>query len=201
MGGGNDCVITSTRHLDADNLSLNDDAFGEYRLSGPNPTSIRLCTEDYLELLGLETNSEMFELLKTDRLFVVDYSAFAEIPAGKHSFLVDSIRVQIESKQKFTYGSVAIFKSVGGSGERSDVASNDTDDRTRTFESNLEPVCIQVISHNKKKKVFYPSSTKDVKWKIAKCIFQSNEGLHHEAFAYLTSTHLVIEASMVATYR
>ena len=36
---------------------------------------------------------------------------------------------------------------------------------------------------------------------MAKCIFQSNDGVYHEAFAHLAETHLVSEAFMVATYR
>ena len=137
--------------------------------------------------------------MKKNRLFVVDYSSFADLPRGEYPD-------QLDLPPKYTYGSIAIFKSVKNSSESSVSNGNrgDTDDGNQIeVESYLEPVCIQIIGHSKQTTVYYPTSnnSKDVRWKIAKCIFQSNDGLHHEAVAHLTCTHLVMEACMVATYR
>ena len=192
-------LIRSTEHLDEDQSSISDSAFCEYRLSGPNPTSIKLCSMIYLKRFGMKKNSEMRDLLKNNRLFVVDYSSFADLPRGEYPD-------QLDLPPKYTYGSIALFKSVENSSESSVSNGNlgDTVDGNRIVaKSHLEPICIQIIGHSKQKKVFYPSpnNSKDVGWKIAKCIFQSNDGLHHKAFAHLTCTHLVMEACMVATYR
>ena len=142
----------------------------------------------------------MVDLLKNNRLFIVDYSSFADLPRGEYPDRLDL-------PPKYTYGSIAIFKSVKNSSESSVNNGNlgDTVDGNQIgVEPHvLEPMCIQIIGHSKQKKVFYPSSnnSRDVGWKIAKCIFQSIDGLDHEAFAHLTGTHLVMEACMVATYR
>ena len=133
----------------------------------------------------------MLKLLKDDRLFVVDYSSFANLPAGRSTNLVTS-------PTKFTYGSIAIFKSTEDWNKNTGKCK-DAGLGPQVGNSHLQPVCIQIISHVKKKKVFYPSSTNsnDVKWKIAKCIFHSNDGLHLEAIAHLSSTHLVMESVLV----
>ena len=63
----------------------------------------------------------------------------------------------------------------------------------------LQPICIKIIGYKGGQRFFYPDQ--DVQWKIAKAIFQSNDGEHQVAFAHLGGTHLVAEAFMVATYR
>ena len=101
-------LIRSTKHLNEDQSSISDRAFCEYRLSGPNPTSIQMCRSIYyLERLRIE-NSEMLDLLENNRLFVVDYSAFANFPRGDYPD-------QLDLPPKYTYGSIAIFKSVKNS--------------------------------------------------------------------------------------
>jgi arachidonate 15-lipoxygenase len=174
-------VVVSTHHLDKDNWAISDEFFCEYRLSGPNPTTIKVCTDDDLGdwvKKGLEdTNGNLHELAKKGELFVVDYSLFAGLTPSK-TVLSDAV--------KHVYGTVAFFQLDG---------------------DKLKPVCIHVTSKTntrEQKKTFYHYPSHDqsnYEWRMAKCIFQSNDGVYHEAIAHLAETHLVSEAFMVATYR
>ena len=171
-------VVVSTLHLDSDNGAVSDEAFCEYRLSGPNSTTIELCTEKKLtSILGLEDHGDLYKLAKDGELFIVDYSSFAGLTPST-TVLSDAV--------KHVYGAVAFFKLDG---------------------DKLKPVCLQVISKKNAQivhsKMFYPleENSRNYGWRMAKGIFQSNDGVYHEAFAHLAGTHLICEAFMVATYR
>ena len=169
------CQVESVDDLDPaeDHSTLTDEAFCRYRLCGPNPTSIMLCTKEHFDKLQLGENAELLDLLGKRHLFVIDHSAFADLPPSTAADL-----------PKSTYGSRALFKMIK--------------DGNSMFE--LEVVCIQIIGKKKNSKIVFPKAH-DVRWKIAKCIFQSNDGDFHEACAHLACTHLIEEAVLVATHR
>ena len=171
-------VIENFCHLDKFQTSIRDEVFCAYRLSGPNPTSIKLCTIEDLVKMRLDEKelNDMKILLNKKQLFVVDFSQMADFPAGTKELPFEDVPKQV-------FGSIALFK---------------------LEKDHLEAVCITVFGQDKKQsKVFHPSTNPDADcpWKIAKCIFQSNDAVFHEAFAHLAGTHLVLEAFLVATYR
>ena len=99
-------VIESVCHLDEFETSIRDDAFCAYRLSGPNPTSIKLCTMDLLK--GMKLGETKLEgLVAEKRLFVVDYSAMADFKAGTEELPFTKI-------PKHVFGSIALFKVENG---------------------------------------------------------------------------------------
>ena len=181
-------VIISTKHLDNSKTAITDAFFAEYRVTGPNPIAIKLCTAQILEKLELQDCPAMVALMEMNKLFVVDYSNFADQPPGE-PFLIFS------SPPKYTYGSIAQFKE-----KEASIAGDPNYQWT-----HLTPVCIQISGNKRSTRVFSPAAygneDNEVKWKIAKCIFQSNDGVYHEAFSHLGGTHLVAEIFMVATYR
>ena len=170
-------VIESLCHLDKFQTSIRDEVFCAYRLSGPNPTSIKLCNmEDLVKMRLDETKlNDMKVFLNKKQLFVVDFSMMADFPAGTKE-------LPFEDVPKHVFGSIALFK---------------------LEKDHLDAVCITVFGKGKEQsKVFHPSpDPDDCAWKIAKCIFQSNDAVFHEAFAHLAGTHLVLEAFLVGTYR
>jgi arachidonate 15-lipoxygenase len=140
------------------------------------PTALAPCTTAQLEAFGLpqELKSRLDKRLKASCLFVVDYQALVKFtPAAS-------------SPPKYVMGSMALFEIP-------------EDEKVKNRQS-IVPVCIQLISKNGTKKLFYPTD-KPASWKIAKTIFQSHDGDYHEAVTHLGRTHLVQEIFMVATYR
>ena len=119
-----DSEVVSTQHLDKDHWAVSDEFFCEYRLSGPNPTTIEEFTEKKLDDIGMEdTNGNLRELAKKGELFVVDYSFFAGLTPSS-TVLSDAV--------KHVYGTVAFFQLHG---------------------DKLESVCIQVTSKKDKQNV------------------------------------------------
>ena len=186
-GNGTHEVVVSLNHLDKCETCISDEFFCEYRLSGPNPTTIKMCTQSELNQLGVDKDSKariqqlldqkpcsskekvtLQQLLDEKRLFIVDYSQFVHLQPS------------VKTHSVHTYGSIALF-----------LLNADT--------GHLEPICIKIIGYKDGQRFVYPDQ--DMHWKIAKTIFQSNDGAHQVAFSHLAGTHLVAEAFMVATYR
>ena len=186
-GNGTQEVVVSLNHLDKCETCISDEYLCEYRLSGPNPTTIKMCTQSELNQLGVDKDSKaqiqqlldqkpsrskkkvtLQQLLDEKRLFIVDYSQFVHL------------QPTVKTHSVHTYGSIGLFFLNADTG-------------------HLEPICIKIIGYKGGQRFVYPDE--DMHWKIAKTIFQSNDGEYQMAFAHLAGTHLVTEAFMVATYR
>ena len=168
-------VVSSTGDLDENNSTVTDEAFAWYRLTGPSPAAITLCSVQFLFRLGLAQNQTLLDLMNEKLLFVLDYSSFAYVPPGNTTN---------GSLPKYTMGSIALFKAVN---------------KTNYQKLQLQPVCIQLIANDLTTQLLYPNDA-DVKWKMAKTVVQSNDA-NYASLAHLASTHFVIESFLVASYR
>ena len=155
-------VVTSTRDLDHSKSVVSIEAFSEYRLSGPNSTSVNLCTsKTLLYRLGIGKDPEILNLLKAKKLFYVDHNFYADIPPSNAT---------LDDFPKHSSGSIALFK---------------LDDTRVSYENKhkLKPVCVQVLGQKETAKTFFPGD--GIKWKIAKTVFQSNDAVYQAIFAHL----------------
>ena len=168
-------TVTSYLNYDyANSITITDEAFCDYRLSGPNPSVIRPATSSDLGTLGLNSNITLQNKVSQKQLFFVDYSSIVQY--SQNTAVVPGV-------PKYVMGSRALFQQVGKS---------------------LAPVCIQLIGKSGQKKLFYPDGPggrTDFSWEMAKAVFQSNDADYHEVFTHLGKTHLVVEVFLVATFR
>ncbi|KAL3899487.1 MAG: hypothetical protein SGCHY_002010 [Lobulomycetales sp.] len=175
-----DTLYDSVSSVQSVALLNSDEAFGYWRLAGPNPVSIEPCKS--LSHIHFPENmqqgcarksyeSRIRDALRDSRLYQVDYTAFQNFTPSKAT--------------KFTMAAIALFEIPS--------------DRLCRERYSLDPLAIQVMCKTSKPQIIFPCD--GAQWKIAKCIFSSLDGDYHEAIVHLGRTHLVMESFMVATYR
>lgn len=156
--------------------AFNDEAFCRWRLAGPNPCGLKLCTSQDLEKFSAlkpehENQAKIDAALARKQLFVCDYSRFANMTPSVET--------------KFALGAMALFEI--------------PEDKTVRERQWISVLAIEVMTKDGTAEIFYPSDT--IRWKIGKTIFQSLDGTYHEAVLHLGQAHLVLESFVVATYR
>lgn len=130
-----------------------DEAFGFWRVAGPNPTTLSPVESQssIAWVLGLESSNEYIDRIQKavneDRLYQVDYSQFADFTPS--------------SAAKFTMGAIALFEIPTS--------------RVQVMRHSLSPLCIKLNSREiEQDEILFPNE--EYRWKIAKAIFQSLDG-------------------------
>ncbi|XP_071505993.1 allene oxide synthase-lipoxygenase protein-like [Diadema antillarum] len=150
-----------------------DKEFGYQRLTGCNPTQIRLCTEipekfpvtDDL-LAPLLEGMTIAEALEKKRLFILDYEILKDLPCTDGRSICAPMCLFFVNKDR-----------------------------------NLMPVAIQLSQEpGEDSPVFLPTD-QEYLWLMAKMWFNNADASFHQSATHLGYTHLVIESVAVATHR
>ncbi|XP_071482806.1 arachidonate 12-lipoxygenase, 12R-type-like, partial [Diadema antillarum] len=150
-----------------------DKEFGYQRLTGCNPTQIRLCTEipekfpvtDDM-LAPLLEGMTIAEALEKKRLFILDYEILKDLPCTDGRSICAPMCLFFVNKDR-----------------------------------NLMPVAIQLSQEpGEDSPVFLPTD-QEYLWLMAKMWFNNADASFHQSATHLGYTHLVIESVAVATHR
>ncbi|XP_072163045.1 polyunsaturated fatty acid 5-lipoxygenase-like [Diadema setosum] len=147
--------------------------FGNQRLSGCNPTQIRLCTEipdnfavNEKDIEPLIENRTIDEAIACRRLFIANYDFLKDLPCTDGRTICAPMGLFFVDKDK-----------------------------------HLMPVAIQLFQDPAPDNpVFYPSDP-EYTWLMAKCYFNNADASVHESAVHLGFTHLVGESIVIATHR
>nr|XP_054768831.1 polyunsaturated fatty acid 5-lipoxygenase-like [Lytechinus pictus] len=150
-----------------------DKEFGNQRLSGCNPTVIRLCTKipsnfalDEKEVEPLLEGLTIPEAITKKRLFIIDHKLLQDLPCTDGRKICAPLCLFFVNNAKY-----------------------------------LMPVAIQlnqVPAPNNP--VFYPTDP-EYTWLLAKCFFNLADAAIHESGTHLGFTHLIGEIVVIATHR
>lgn len=162
-------------------IFMQDSIFAELRLAGPNaamieavaalPDKVALTDADYQSVMG---EGDSLEAAGAEgRLFILDFVELGQLVPGTS-----------EGHQKYLWCPVAVFAVPAGGGP-------------------LAPVAIQLDQQSTGSNLYLRPSGPGLHWawEMAKFAVQVADGNHHELFAHLARTHLVMEAVALATHR
>ncbi|CAH1776780.1 unnamed protein product [Owenia fusiformis] len=151
----------------------NDLCFGNQRVAGCNPNTIRLCTElpDNMAvtpeiLRPFLEGWPLPQIIEAKRLFIVDYKILQDLPTVNNNPLCHPI---------------ALFFLTG--------------------EKELLPIAIQLKQKmGADNPVFFPNDP-PFTWLMAKMWFNNADAQYHQAICHLGATHLLAEGFAIATHR
>ena len=165
-----------------------DATFARLRVEGVNPLLIKqisvlpnkfpLTEERYSSVMG--ANDSLMLAAAEKRLYLLDYQELV-------SMIPNNSNNKPATGTGYAYAPIALF-ALPLSGERT-----------------LTPVAIQCDQDPSEHPIFTPTNQANTPeywaWRMAKTVVSSADDLHHEFFAHLAHTHLIVEAITISTHR
>jgi Lipoxygenase len=169
-----------------------DAVFAQQQFTGPNPTTIQHASADWIKRFAevAQPNAQMHHLISSaaaDSLYIQDCSYF-RASVG----VADQANMMSNDSTRFLCGAVTLFQ-LGDEGTLHPLAivldyKGKMLDSVVIFNKRLQP-----SDHTHDQRNDWP-------WRYAKTCAQVSDWIRHEVTVHLVNTHLVEEATIVATH-